>query len=108
MKGLNIEQVEKVLNNDTEFICEFPFCTNKAIGPGFKINPVDEKFVKDLWNELFGEIISDIKFVDIISNDLNTFRSCRKHRRELEINIDVDPDEAQNILEGIYRAENGN
>ena len=105
MKGLNLEQVEKVLNY-SEWKCEIPGCEGKATRPGFKINPIDEKFVKDLWNELFGEIILDEKFVDIISNEKNTFRSCKKHRRELEINVEIDPDEAQNILESIYRAEN--
>lgn len=110
MKGLNLEQVEKVLNL-SNFICEYPGCINQAAGPGFKIPLSGDdsifEFVHDKWNEITGQyIIDDLEIIKILTHDLNTFRSCEKHIHELEINIDIDPQEVQNILESIYRAEN--
>ena len=106
MKGLNYTQVEKVLNHKN-WICEIPGCEEKPVTVGFKIDPFDHEFVKEEWLALtMGEKLSDFDLVKIFGHEKNTFRSCKKHRRELGINVDVDPDEAVIILESIYRAEN--
>ena len=108
MNGLNFNQIEKVLNHSA-WICQHPGCATKPAGPGFKIKPSDKsiKFVRDFWSFKFIEIIDDTEIVNILSHEKNTLRLCEYHMHDFEIDLDIDPEEAEIILESIYRGMNG-
>ncbi len=107
MNGLNLNQIDQILN--TRWICDRPGCDNKPHAPGFKIKPTINsiKFIQKLWYKLFDEFLSDAQIINTLSHENNTLKLCKYHIRDFEIDVQIDPGEAQKVLESIYRGMNG-